>query len=83
MSTYSLTTPWQIVFDTYTVSLPDLRSAIMQTLRPRAASQGSDPGDHAIQMQHSLSQADLVFAQPLEELDPSDTEQEKVATPPV
>ena len=27
------------------------------------------------------SQADVVFAQPLEELDPSDTEQEKVTGP--
>ena len=71
------------MFGTYTGSSPDLRSAVMQTVQPRAASQGSDPGDHAIPMQHSLSQADLVFAQPLEELDPSDTEQEKVATPPV
>ena len=83
MSTYTLTTPWQVVFCTSIVSSPDFRSAVMQTLRPRAASQGSDPGEHAIPMQQSLSQADLVFAQPLEELDPSDTEQEKVATRPV
>lgn len=40
-----------------------------------------DLGDqHAASPQQLVSQADLVFAQPLEELDPSDTEQEKVLT---
>ncbi len=45
----------------------------------RAASQPSDPGDQdTASLQQLVPQADLVFAQPLEELDPSDTEQEKV-----
>ena len=44
-----------------------------------AASQLSDPGDQeTASLQQVVPQADLVFAQPLEELDPSDTEQEKV-----
>ena len=44
---------------------------------PEAASMRPD-GDADMPGQPSHSQADVVFAQPLEELDPSDTEQEKV-----
>ncbi|DBA80639.1 TPA: hypothetical protein ACH3X1_007887 [Trebouxia sp. C0004] len=51
-------------------------------MQRRAASLPSDPGDQdTASLQQLVPQADLVFAQPLEELDPSDTEQEKASRP--
>ncbi|KAL0037869.1 hypothetical protein WJX79_002900 [Trebouxia sp. C0005] len=65
----------------------DVKQEIMNNtesgdMQNRAASQPSDPGDRdTASLQQLLPQADLVFAQPLEELDPSDTEQEKASRP--
>ena len=48
------------------------------SMQDRDESDSPGQGNGAAEAPKPLSQSHLVFAQPLEELDPSDTEQEKV-----